>query len=74
MDSSFWNKLKKTIMTAPKDEPTSAQQVNRFNKCWTVVQVSTLGGQASNDTVGEAQTEPMAKRISGVIQLDETDG
>ncbi|KAF9905915.1 hypothetical protein EC991_001156 [Linnemannia zychae] len=38
MDSSFWNKLKKTIMTAPKAQPSSAMQVNRFNKCWTVVQ------------------------------------
>ncbi|KAK5815269.1 Retinoic acid induced 16-like protein-domain-containing protein [Linnemannia elongata] len=38
MDSSFWNKLKKTIMTAPKAQPSSAMQVNRFNKCWTVVE------------------------------------
>ncbi|KAF9098804.1 hypothetical protein BGX23_005155 [Mortierella sp. AD031] len=38
MDSSFWNKLKKTIMTAPKAQPSSAMQVNRFNKCWTIVQ------------------------------------
>ncbi|KAG9066258.1 hypothetical protein KI688_001479 [Linnemannia hyalina] len=26
MDSSFWNKLKKTIMTAPRTEPSSAMQ------------------------------------------------
>ncbi|KAG0333648.1 hypothetical protein BG004_000738 [Podila humilis] len=38
MDSSFWNKLKKTIMTAPKAQPTSAMQLSRFNKCWTTVQ------------------------------------
>jgi hypothetical protein len=40
-DSSFWNKLKKTIMTAPKAQPSSAMQVTRFNKCWTVIQVFT---------------------------------
>ncbi|KAG0362028.1 hypothetical protein BG005_006840 [Podila minutissima] len=38
MDSSFWNKLKKTIMTAPKAQPSSAMQLSRFNKCWTTVQ------------------------------------
>ncbi|KAF9925474.1 hypothetical protein FBU30_004754 [Linnemannia zychae] len=38
MDSSFWTKLKKTIMTAPKAQPTSAMQVTRFNKCWIVIQ------------------------------------
>ncbi|KAF9137223.1 hypothetical protein BGX30_010444 [Mortierella sp. GBA39] len=38
MDSSFWNKLKKTIMTAPRTQPSSAMQVSRFNKSWTVVE------------------------------------
>ncbi|KAI1320084.1 hypothetical protein EDD11_002056 [Mortierella claussenii] len=39
MENSFWNKFKKTIMTTPKAQPTSAQQLSRFNKCWLTIQV-----------------------------------
>ncbi|KAG0314585.1 hypothetical protein BGZ99_008048 [Dissophora globulifera] len=36
--SSFWNKLKKSIMAAPKVQPSSAAQLIRFNNCWTKIQ------------------------------------
>lgn len=39
MDSSFWNKLKKTIMTTPKAQPSSALQLTRFNNGWLAIQV-----------------------------------
>ncbi|CAO3570162.1 unnamed protein product [Mortierella alpina] len=38
MDSSFWNKLKKTILTAPQAQPSSALQLTRFHKCWLTIQ------------------------------------
>ncbi|KAG9323806.1 hypothetical protein KVV02_002252 [Mortierella alpina] len=38
MDSSFWNKLKKTILTAPQAQPSSAMQLTRFHKCWLTIQ------------------------------------
>ncbi|KAG0262445.1 hypothetical protein BG011_010162 [Mortierella polycephala] len=38
MESSFWNKLKKTILTAPKAQPSSEMQLSRFNKCWITIQ------------------------------------
>lgn len=42
MDSSFWNKLKKTIMTTPKAQPSSALQLTRFNNGWLAIQVHPL--------------------------------
>ncbi|KAG0019109.1 hypothetical protein BGZ80_006299 [Entomortierella chlamydospora] len=38
MESSFWIKLRSTILTAPKIQPSSAAQQTRFHKCWTTVQ------------------------------------
>ncbi|KAG0056218.1 hypothetical protein BGZ83_005950 [Gryganskiella cystojenkinii] len=44
MESSFWNKLKKTIIPNPKEPPSSAFQLSRFNTCWLAIQkaLSTL--------------------------------
>ncbi|KAF8976922.1 hypothetical protein BGZ46_007834 [Entomortierella lignicola] len=38
MESSFWNKFRNTILTAPKIQPSSAAQQTRFHKCWTTIQ------------------------------------
>ncbi|KAG0356399.1 Retinoic acid induced 16-like protein-domain-containing protein [Gamsiella multidivaricata] len=38
MEPSFWNKLRKSLTTAPKTQPSSAVQLTRFNKCWTTIQ------------------------------------
>ncbi|KAF8931244.1 Retinoic acid induced 16-like protein-domain-containing protein [Dissophora ornata] len=38
METSFWNKLKKSIMTTPKAQPSNAVQLTRFNNCWTKIQ------------------------------------
>ncbi|KAI1315655.1 hypothetical protein EDD11_000548 [Mortierella claussenii] len=38
METSFWNKLRKSIMTAPKAQPSSAAQQTRFHNCWLTVQ------------------------------------
>ncbi|KAF9963693.1 hypothetical protein BGZ65_000898 [Modicella reniformis] len=38
MESSFWNKLRTSIMTTPKEPPSNALQLTRFNKCWLTIQ------------------------------------
>ncbi|GJJ69078.1 hypothetical protein EMPS_01424 [Entomortierella parvispora] len=66
MESSFWNKLKKTIMTAPKEPPNSAVQLARFNANWLTIQkaVSTL----EKRNVPIQQTEIPA-RLKNLIDL-----
>ncbi|KAG0225861.1 Retinoic acid induced 16-like protein-domain-containing protein [Mortierella sp. GBAus27b] len=59
MESSFWNKLKKSILTPPKVQPSSALQQTRFNKCWMTVQ----GGFSTPEkrSLNVQQTEIPAK-------------
>ncbi|GJJ78006.1 hypothetical protein EMPS_10365 [Entomortierella parvispora] len=38
MDSSFWTRIRKSVMTAPKKQPTSLMQQTRFHHCWASIQ------------------------------------
>ncbi|KAF9191779.1 hypothetical protein BGZ50_009151 [Haplosporangium sp. Z 11] len=70
MESSFWNKLKKTILTAPKTQPSSAVQLSRFNKCWTTIQ----NGFSTSEkrSLHVLQTEiPMKLKIMVNLLVDE---
>ncbi|KAG0197949.1 hypothetical protein BGX28_008567 [Mortierella sp. GBA30] len=66
MDSSFWNKLKKTILTAPKAQSSSAMQLTRFNKCWLTVQNGF--STAERRSLNVQQTEIPA-RLKNMVDL-----
>ncbi|KAF9108261.1 hypothetical protein BGX27_008414 [Mortierella sp. AM989] len=40
MESSFWNKLRNSILTAPKTQSSSAAQQTKFHKYWTTIQLN----------------------------------
>ncbi|KAG0323141.1 hypothetical protein BGZ99_002917 [Dissophora globulifera] len=64
--SSFWNKLKKTIMTTPKAPPSSALQLSRFSKCWMVIQAAI--STPEKRSVAIQQTE-IPSRLKAMIDL-----
>ncbi|KAF9911150.1 hypothetical protein EC991_004704 [Linnemannia zychae] len=66
MDTSFWNKLKKTIMTTPKAQPSSALQLTRFNNGWLAIQ--TAISTAEKRDVSIQQTDIPA-RLKNMVDL-----
>ncbi|KAF9353587.1 hypothetical protein BGX26_008660 [Mortierella sp. AD094] len=66
METSFWIKLKKTIMTAPKEQPSSAMQLSRFNKCWLTIQAAISSPEKRN--VPLQQTE-ISVRLKNMVDL-----
>ncbi|KAF9111076.1 hypothetical protein BGX27_005446 [Mortierella sp. AM989] len=66
METSFWNKLRNTIITAPKAQPSSALQLSRFNKCWLTIQAALSSPEKRN--IPLQQTE-IPSRLKNMVDL-----
>ncbi|KAK3844126.1 MAG: Retinoic acid induced 16-like protein-domain-containing protein [Linnemannia gamsii] len=66
MDSSFWNKLKKTIMTTPKAQPSSALQLTRFNNGWLAIQTAISSAEKRNVSI---QQTDIPGRLKNMVDL-----
>ncbi|KAG0320830.1 hypothetical protein BGZ97_012719 [Linnemannia gamsii] len=66
MDSSFWNKLKKTIMTTPKAQPSSALQLTRFNNGWLAIQTAISTAEKRNVSI---QQTDIPVRLKNMVDL-----
>ncbi|KAG0274150.1 hypothetical protein BGZ95_010058 [Linnemannia exigua] len=66
MDSSFWNKLKKTIMTTPKAQPSSALQLTRFNNGWLAIQTAISTAEKRNVSI---QQTDIPGRLKNMVDL-----
>ncbi|KAG9324085.1 hypothetical protein KVV02_004011 [Mortierella alpina] len=66
MENGFWNKLKKSILTTPKVQPSSAAQLTRFSKCWLIIQHAISTSEKRNVTVH--QTE-IPERLKNMVDL-----
>ncbi|KAF9543396.1 hypothetical protein EC957_000907 [Mortierella hygrophila] len=66
MDSSFWNKLKKTIMTTPKAPPSSAMQLTRFNNGWLAIQTAISTAEKRNLSI---QQTDIPVRLKNMVDL-----
>ncbi|KAF9966310.1 hypothetical protein BGZ70_002716, partial [Mortierella alpina] len=66
MENGFWNKLKKSILTTPKVQPSSAAQLTRFTKCWLVIQHAIAASEKRNLTVHQTEI-PM--RLKNMVDL-----
>ncbi|KAF9279275.1 hypothetical protein BGZ68_008037 [Mortierella alpina] len=66
MENGFWNKLKKSILTTPKVQPSSAAQLARFSKCWLIVQHAISTSEKRNVTVHQTEI-PM--RLKNMVDL-----
>ncbi|KAF9123369.1 Guanosine-diphosphatase [Mortierella sp. 14UC] len=66
MDSSFWNKLKKTIMTTPKAQPSSALQLTRFNNGWLAIQTAISTAEKRNMSI---QQTDIPVRLKNMVDL-----
>ncbi|KAG0285407.1 hypothetical protein BGZ96_010343 [Linnemannia gamsii] len=66
MDSSFWNKLKKTIMTTPKAQPSSALQLTRFNNGWLAIQTAISTAEKRNVSI---QQTDISVRLKNMVDL-----
>ncbi|KAF9193265.1 hypothetical protein BGZ51_003784 [Haplosporangium sp. Z 767] len=70
MESSFWNKLKKTIIPVPRDQPSDALQLSRFNKCWLGVQAALSTPEKRNVAI-QATDIPARLKIMVDLLVDE---
>ncbi|KAF9573350.1 hypothetical protein EC968_008620 [Mortierella alpina] len=66
MENGFWNKLKKSILTTPKVQPSSAAQLARFSKCWLIIQHAISTSEKRNVTVHQTEI-PM--RLKNMVDL-----
>ncbi|KAI8598920.1 Retinoic acid induced 16-like protein-domain-containing protein [Dissophora ornata] len=79
MDSSFWNKLKKTIMTVPKEPPSNALQLSRFSKSWLTIQTAISTPEKRNVAIQQTEISIRLKNMVDLLvdeesRLDDTMG
>ncbi|KAF8937521.1 hypothetical protein BGZ47_009021 [Haplosporangium gracile] len=72
MDSSFWNKLKKTIMTTPKAQPSSALQLTRFNNGWLSIQTAISTAEKRNVSIQQTDIPVRLKHMVDLLVDEES--
>ncbi|KAF9921155.1 hypothetical protein FBU30_008857 [Linnemannia zychae] len=72
MDSSFWNKLKKTIMTTPKAQPSSALQLSRFNNGWLAIQTAISTAEKRNVSIQQTDIPGRLKNMVNLLVDEES--
>ncbi|KAG0222064.1 hypothetical protein BGX31_009357, partial [Mortierella sp. GBA43] len=66
MESSFWNKLRTSVMAAPKGPPSDAVQLSRFTKFWLTIQ--SILSAPENRSILVQQTE-IPSRLKAMVDL-----
>ncbi|KAG0016892.1 hypothetical protein BGZ80_008824 [Entomortierella chlamydospora] len=72
METSFWIKLKKTILTAPKAQPSSAMQLSRFNKCWLTIQAAISSSEKRNVPLQQTEISFQLKNMVDLLVDEES--
>ncbi|KAF9954742.1 hypothetical protein BGZ72_004319 [Mortierella alpina] len=72
MENGFWNKLKKSLLTTPKVQPSSAAQLARFSKCWLIIQHAISSSEKRNVTVHQTEIPMQLKNMVDLLVDEES--